>query len=130
MNVEKIFKTLKSIKPHTYISLVLLAIVIINYVLTAMGQPIIDLGEEEVTYAVNTILNLVFIGYAAYKNQSVTENARMADKILYALRDGKLSKEEVEKFIEEHRNPETPTEDANKTETVEAAEATDEEAKG
>ena len=109
MELDKIIDKIKQIKPHTYVSLVMILIVLANYILTAMGKPLINLGEEEITYAVNTILNLVFVGFAAYKNNSVTEKAQLADEILYALRDGKISKEELEKFIEDHKNPETPT---------------------
>lgn len=108
MEFNKIIEKLKKIKPHTYVSIVMLLIVLLNYILTAMGKPLINLGEEEITYAVNTILNLIFIGFAAYKNNSVTEKAQLADEILFALRDGRISKEELEEFIENHKNPETP----------------------
>lgn len=116
MNIEKVFETLKKIKPHTWVSLVMVILVLVNYTLTAMGRPIINLGEEEITYAVNMILNIVFIGFAAWKNNSVTEKATLADEILYMLRDGKISKEELEQFIADHKNPETPTEDTDKIE--------------
>ena len=116
MNIDKIIEKLKSIKPHTWVSLIMVLIVLCNYVLTAMGRPLINLGEEEITYAVNTILNLVFIGYAAYKNNSITEKAQLSDEILYALRDGKISKEELEQFIADHKSPDVPTDDVNKIE--------------
>lgn len=102
-------EAIKKIKPHTWVSLVMVVLVVVNYALTAMGKPIINVGEEDITYIVNTVLNLVFIGYAAYKNNSITSNAQMADEVLYALRDGKITKEELEGFIENHKNPETPT---------------------
>ena len=66
--INQVFSVMGRIKPHTYVSVVMVLIVVINYTLTAMGKPIINLGEEEITYAVNTILNIVFIGYAAWKN--------------------------------------------------------------
>lgn len=106
----KKFEVLKKIKPHTWVSIVMVAIAMINYILIAMGKPIINLGEETITYAVNTVLNLVFIGYGAWKNNSVTEKALIADNVLYMLRDGKISKEELENFIKEHKNEETPVE--------------------
>ena len=105
------FDTLKKIKPHTWVSLVMVIIVAINYILIALGKPAIDLGEEEITYAVNTIINIVFIGYATYKNNSVTQNAQMADEVLYALRDGKITKEELETFIADHKKPVVPTDE-------------------
>lgn len=116
MNIEKVFETLKKIKPHTWVSLAMIFVVLANYVLTAMGRPLINLGEEEITYAVNTILNLIFIGYAAYKNNSITEKAQLSDEILYALRDGKIDKEELEQFIADHKSPDVPTEDTDKIE--------------
>lgn len=106
----KIIETLKKIKPHTWVSIVMVIIAIINYVLTAMGKPIINLGEDTITYGVNTVLNLIFIGYPMFKNNSVTDNAIIVDDVLYMLRDGKISKEELEQFIEEHKSGEVPTE--------------------
>lgn len=103
------FETIKKIKPHTWVSIVMVIVVIINYILVALGKPAIDLGEEEITYFVNTVINILFIGYAAYKNNSITQNAQMADEVLYALRDGKITKEELETFITEHKNPDVPT---------------------
>lgn len=106
MNIE----TLKKIKPHTYVSIVMVIIAIVNYVLIAMGKPAINLGEEAITYGVNTVLNLVFIAYPMWKNNSITENALIADDLLFMLRDGKIDKSELEQFIEEHKSDEVPTE--------------------
>lgn len=105
------FEAIKKIKPHTWVSIVMVIVVIINYILVALGKPAIDLGEEEITYFVNTVINILFIGYAAYKNNSFTQNAQMADEILYALRDGKITKQELEDFIEDHKNPEVPVDE-------------------
>lgn len=104
--MTKVIETLKKIKPHTYVSIVMVIIAIVNYALTAMGKPIISLGEETITYAVNTVLNVVFIGFSMWKNNSVTENAIIADDVLYMLRDGKISKEELENFINEYKTGE------------------------
>lgn len=108
--LTKVMDTLKRIKPHTYVSIVMVIIAIINYALTAAGKPIINLGEEAITYAVNTVLNLVFIGFSMWKNNSVTENALIADDVLYMLRDGRISKEELEKFIAEYQTGEVTEE--------------------
>ena len=94
---------LKNIKAHTWVSLVMVILVIVNHVLTAMGKPVIDLPVEQIEYLVNMVLDIVVIGYAAWKNQSVTEKAQMADEVLYALRDGRITKEEVEEFIAIHK---------------------------
>lgn len=99
---------ISKIKPHTWISLIMVIIAIVNYILTAMGKPLVNIGEEQVTYAVNTVMNIVFILYPAWKNNSVTEKAAIADDILFSLRDGSISKADLEKFISEHRNPNVP----------------------
>lgn len=106
----KIIETLKKIKPHTYVSIVMVIIAIVNYVLIAIGKPVINLEEEAITYGVNTVLNLVFIAYPMWKNNSITENALIADDLLFMLRDGKIDKSELEQFIEEHKSDEVPTE--------------------
>lgn len=100
---------IKKIKPHTWVSVIMVIFVIINSILMAMGRPIINFSEEQITYVVNTVLNIVFIGYTAWKNQSVTETAQLADEVLYMLRDGKITKEEMESFIEKHKSDEVPT---------------------
>ena len=65
-------------------------------------------------------MDLVFIGFAVYKNQSITEFAQIADEILYMLRDGRISKDEVMTFIANHKNPERPTDEpVENSETIE-----------
>ncbi len=108
--IDKVFNVMRKIKPHTYVSIVMVIIAIINYALTATGKPIISLEEETITYVVNNVLNLLFIGYVAWKNNSLSENAILADDVLYMLRDGKISKEELECFISEHKSSEVPIE--------------------
>lgn len=108
--MNRIIETLKKIKPHTWVSVVMVIVAIINYFLTATGKPIINLGEDAVTYGVNTVLNLIFIVYPMWKNNSVTDNALIVDDVLYMLRDGKISKDELEEFIKEHKSNEVPTE--------------------
>ena len=99
---------ISKIKPHTYVSIIMVVIAIVNYILTYLGKPLIVVGEDQITYIVNIVLNTVFILYPAWKNNSVTEKATIADEILYALRDGNISKEEIEDFIEKHKNPNVP----------------------
>ena len=99
---------ISKIKPHTYVSIIMVVIAIVNYILTYLGKPLIVVGEDQITYIVNIVLNTVFILYPAWKNNSVTEKATIADEILYALRDGNISKEEIEDFIDKHKNPNVP----------------------
>lgn len=138
--IDQIYSILKRIPVRTYVSFVLVVVAVINYTLVAAGRPIINLGEQEVTYAVNTIISIVAILYGVWKNNSVSEYAILCDQILYYLRDGKIDKSELEDFIVKHES-DVPTEDTDaveitettdKIETVETenTEATDDEAKG
>lgn len=73
--------------------------VIINYILTMLGKPVISFSEDQVTYWVNTVISIIAIVYPAYKNNSISKFAQIADKVLYALRDGKITIDEVDNFI-------------------------------
>ena len=93
---------IRQIPRHTWISLAMVILVIVNHILTSLGKPVINLGEVQITAIVNGLIDFAVIAYAAWKNQSVTTFAQIADGILYALRDGKVTKEEVLAFLEEH----------------------------
>lgn len=94
---------LKDVKPHTYVSIIMILVVIINQCLTLMGQPLINCGEDQITFWVNTVLNLIGILYPAWKNQSFSSLAKYADTILYMLRDGKITTDELEEFISKYK---------------------------
>lgn len=119
-NIDKIYNILKRIPTRTYVSLVLVVIAIINYALLAADRPIINLGEAEITYAVNTIISVIVILYGVYKNNSTSEYAILCDQILYYLRDGKLTKEEVKDFINKYNNEDVEkVVETSNTDTVE-----------
>lgn len=123
--IDKVFNIMKCIKPHTYVSILMILFLIINTISVYVGEsPIIQFSEESVTDAVNIILNIVFICYTFWKNQSITSAALAADDVLTILRDGKITREELEDFIEKYKSSDVPTEDSttNKIETVNADE--------
>lgn len=98
---------LKEVQPHTYVSIVMVILVIVNQCLTLMGRPLIQFEETTITFCVNTILNLIGILYPAWKNQSFSIIAQYADTILYMLRDGKITIEELEEFIQKYEKEDT-----------------------
>lgn len=124
--INKVFEIMGSIKPHTYVSILMILFLIINTICTYVtGEPLIKFSEEQVTDAVNIILNVVFICYTFWKNQSFTSAALAADDVLSILKDGKITREEIEDFIAKYKSPDVPTEDT-KVDEVKA----DEEANG
>lgn len=115
--VNQIFSIASKIKPHTYISIVMILFLIINTISVYVnGSPIIQFSEEQVTDAVNIILNIIFICYTFWKNQSFTSAALAADDVLTILKDGKVTRKELEDFIAKYKSPDVPTDDVNKIE--------------
>lgn len=109
--INNVFETLKKIKPHTYISIVMITFLVINTIsMYVTGNPLIQFSEEEITDAVNIILNIVFIGYTFWKNNSITNAALAADDILTILKDGQITREEIDEFIKKYKSPDVPTE--------------------
>lgn len=129
--IDQVFNIMKRIKPHTYVSIVMILFLITNTIsVYVSGSPIIKFSEEQVTDAVNILLNVIFIYYTFWKNQSFTSAALAADDVLTILKDGKVTRKELEDFIAKYKSPDVPTEDVAKIEAVETTEATDEEVKG
>lgn len=129
--IDQVFNIMKRIKPHTYVSIVMILFLITNTIsVYVSGSPIIKFSEEQVTDAVNILLNVIFICYTFWKNQSFTSAALAADDVLTILKDGKVTRKELEDFIAKYKSPDVPTEDVAKIEAVETTEATDEEVKG
>lgn len=109
--VEKVFDIMGKIKPHTYVSIVMILFLIANTISVYVGgNPIIQFSEEQITDAVNIILNIVFIVFTFWKNQSFTTAARAADDVLTILKDGKITAEEIEEFINKYKSPDVPKE--------------------
>ena len=73
------------IQKATIIRTVMLLIVVVNYVLKSIGKPIIEIDEGSVAELVETIITVLAIVCAWWKNNSFSENAIKADKYLQEL---------------------------------------------
>lgn len=90
---------LKNIPTHTWVSIVMIILVVTNNILASMGKSPIQFGEDQITMAVNAVIDMIAFGYVAWKNNSITGYAQLADKVLYALRDGKITEDEIMDLI-------------------------------
>ena len=100
----------KDIKPSTYVSAVVLIFTMVNYVLTIMGKPVININENEIAAWVTAIVGVVGIIYSWYKNQSITKPAQVADDVMQILKDGKITLAELEDFVAKYSETDLDTE--------------------
>ena len=98
---------LKSIKPHTIVSLIAMVLSYVNMALLYTDKPIINVGTDELNAIVGIVYTIVVTLYGWYKNQSVTKPAQALDKLLIHMRDGKLTKDELTDLIENYGDEET-----------------------
>ena len=97
---------LKSIKPHTIVSLIAMVLSYVNMALLYADKPIINIGTDELNVIVGIVYTIVVTLYGWYKNQSVTKPAQALDKLLIHMRDGKLTKNELTDIIESYGDEE------------------------
>ncbi len=80
-----------------------LGIVLINSVLTMFNINPIPFSQDEVYGIVSTILTCGVAIYTAWKNNSVTKEAKMADKIMLALKNGEYTIESLQEAVDDLR---------------------------
>ena len=75
-----------SIKKETIIRTVVLALALINQVLTAFGVSVIPIGDDQITELLSLVFTIGASVWAWWKNNSFTKNAIEADKVLEQLK--------------------------------------------
>ena len=74
------------IKKETIIRTVVLALALINQILTAFGISIIPISDDQITELLSLVLTIGASVWAWWKNNSFTKNAIEADMILDQLK--------------------------------------------
>lgn len=77
------------IKKDTIIRTVILALALINQILTSTGHSIIPISDEEITEFISLAFTIGASVWAWWKNNSFTKNAIEADKVLKDLNEKK-----------------------------------------
>jgi len=93
------------VKKSTIIRIAALAAVLLNQVLAIFGKNL-PFTEDAVYQAVSILLTVGVSAFAAWKNNDFTAFARLSGEVLDSLRDGKVTKEEVEKLLTEEESAE------------------------
>lgn len=66
---------------------IVLALALINQVLTVMGHNVINIADEDVNTLISTIFTIVSAVTAWWKNNSFTKAAIEADKLMHEVKD-------------------------------------------
>lgn len=77
-----------------------LGIVLINSILTMFNVNPIPFSQEEAYSIVSIVLTCVVAIYTAWKNNSITKEAKMADKVMVALKNGEYTLESLQEALE------------------------------
>jgi SPP1 family holin len=68
---------------------IILALALINQILTAFGYNVIDVSDETINTLVSTIFTVVMAIISFWKNNSFTKEAIEADEVLKELKSAK-----------------------------------------
>ena len=79
---------------------VALGVVLINSVLTMFNINPIPFSQEEAYGIVSIILTCGVAIYTAWKNNSITQEAKAADKVMLALKNGEYTLESLQEALE------------------------------
>ena len=114
--MKKLFLKLKEVDKGTLIRSISLVVAIINQVVAVIGaSSFANAPWYQVVSIIATVLTAV---WAAWENNDWTFFAQLGTKVLDALEDGKITKEEVEGlFKKEEESPKTPGGKDKKNET-------------
>lgn len=77
-----------------------LGVVLINSILTMFNINPIPFSQEEVYGIISIILTCGVTIYTAWKNNSVTKEAKMADRVMIALKNGEYTIESLQNALE------------------------------
>ena len=81
-----------TISAGTIARTIILVLALINQLLTAMGHSVINISDESINTLISTGFTIVTAVIAWWKNNSFTQTACMADKILCAEKERKKAK--------------------------------------
>ena len=81
-----------------------LTVVLLNSTLTMLNINPIPYSQEEVYGIASVILTAGVSIYTAWKNNSVTQEAKMADKVMIALKNGEYTMEALQDALDDITN--------------------------
>lgn len=101
---------MKNVKVSTIIRVVALVAVLTNQVLAIFGKNL-PFTDSVIYQVISVILTIAVAGYSAWKNNDFTKFARAAGSVFDALKDGKITTDEVESIVKNFSDTDTDSED-------------------
>lgn len=92
---DKSEKSIKSVTKGTVIRTIILAIALLNQILTATGHSIINVSDETVNNFISAGFTVISAIIAWWKNNSFTSEACLADEILCMEKSKKKARYEI-----------------------------------
>lgn len=89
------------IKVSTIARIGALLVALANQCLALFGQDILPFTDNAVYQFITVILTITIAVINAWKNNDITPMARTAGKVFDALKDGKITEEEVKNLLKE-----------------------------
>jgi SPP1 family holin len=77
---------MNTIKPGTIIRTIVLALALLNQILSASGHAVLPIADETIEQAVTAIFTIVTAVIAWWKNNSFTQEAMEADELMHQLK--------------------------------------------
>ena len=76
------------ITPGTIVRTILLAVALVNQILTFLGKPLIYIDNAQLSELVALVFSIVTTVVAWWKNNSFTEAARAGDAVMHGIKNG------------------------------------------
>lgn len=93
-------KTMK-VKVSTIARIGALLVALANQCLALFGRDVLPFTDNAVYQFITVVVTVLVAIISAWKNNDITSFARTSGKVLDALKDGKITKEEVENLLKE-----------------------------
>jgi SPP1 family holin len=105
MKGQMIMKNIK-IKASTIARICALVVVLVNQCLALFGKGALPFTENMAYQVISLVVTAIVAGINCWYNQDITKIALIAGKLFDALRDGKITEEELEAIVQSAENEE------------------------
>lgn len=82
--------------------LLISAVTLLNTFLSLKGLPCLTIADTDITTTVSAIASIVAVVWTWWTNNNVTPDAQVSQKVLDELKNGSITTEQVEQFVEDN----------------------------